>query len=500
MDDNSYYNASLDIHAKNVKQFHPKIIYYDENKRRITDLRNEEIERILNIGLDGNFKKHYESSLLLPIDTKYIKLELFARPNPEKSSSYWLDNLKVDQVNPDSRATLTYPLTAIGEEDDHIEGVEKSLGEIDEMTNTALNDTSNRILIQKSKPIPVNENSVYNYSISFDDKNKTKEAFDPEGLRDQRSLSPASIPNAIIAYFTNSSDVTLNSSKYGAKASSGSVLSLDPNSEIYTELEILKPANYTIALRIGAQGINEIDNSSSLISPKHPPSMMVQIRQKDQENNLHAKEAVTSFINNTLIGRSELKLDADGQRRENTLGWVYLNNTFLERGKYEIAIKTNTQVDLDSVILYSVDDNQNQTLDNIFKSGGQSIPANLSGFRKIDPTKYEVNIKNASEPFIMTLAESYDPLWIAYASKGNETDEDSNNGYSSTFRTSSIPMYSIVNGFYINKTGDYTLTIEYQPQKWFEQGGIVSIISLIAFVGIVLLQENKANLKRFRHR
>jgi hypothetical protein len=85
---------------------------------------------------------------------------------------------------------------------------------------------------------------------------------------------------------------------------------------------------------------------------------------------------------------------------------------------------------------------------------------------------------------MLSLAESYDPLWIAFEDVESRTDEQSHqdNGIldNHIFRTQSIPLYSIVNGFHINKTGDYTLRIEYQPQKWFMQAAVISIISTIS--------------------
>lgn len=513
--DSSYYNVSMDIRAKDVMQLHPKIIYYDENKRRITNLNNEEVEEIVFVGLDGNFKKHYKSSPLLPLGTKYIKLQLFAHSNPAKSSSYWLDNIKVKEVNPYSGAVLKYAL--VGNEDanavDYNERVENFSGKSNEgvlKESDNSKDQNGRIMIQKTKPIPVKENGIYNYSIHFEDKKDTREVFDVEGSRiDQRSLVMTPNSSVVIAYFANSSDVTQNSTKYGAKASSGSVLSLDPDSEIFTDLDILKPANYNIALRVGSQnnestnicnsisnGSCQISNSNSPNGPKEVPSLTVRIVQKEQDDIRQSKETENG---NKLVSRSVIRLDVDSQQPEDMLGWAYLNNTFLESGKYEIRIRSNSHADLDSVIVYSVDDNQNETLDELFDLGGQDLPANLMGFKKINPTKYEVDIKNASDPFIITFAESYDPLWIAYASKDKELNGNSNNGINSNFSTHSIPMYSIVNGFYINKTGDYTLTVEYQPQEWFVQAGIVSIISLITFVAIVILQENKLNLRTFKH-
>lgn len=38
----------------------------------------------------------------------------------------------------------------------------------------------------------------------------------------------------------------------------------------------------------------------------------------------------------------------------------------------------------------------------------------------------------------------------------------------------SIPLYSVVNGFWIDETGDLDVVIRYKPQDWFEIGLVVS--------------------------
>jgi hypothetical protein len=43
-----------------------------------------------------------------------------------------------------------------------------------------------------------------------------------------------------------------------------------------------------------------------------------------------------------------------------------------------------------------------------------------------------------------------------------------------------VPLYSVINGFWIDKTGDLEIVIRYKPQDWFETG---SLISIIAFMG-----------------
>jgi hypothetical protein len=61
---------------------------------------------------------------------------------------------------------------------------------------------------------------------------------------------------------------------------------------------------------------------------------------------------------------------------------------------------------------------------------------------------------------MLSFADAYDPLWVVYTNVQSNNQDDN-------FEPNSIPLYSIVNGFYIDKTGDYALVIEYQPQIWF---------------------------------
>ena len=38
----------------------------------------------------------------------------------------------------------------------------------------------------------------------------------------------------------------------------------------------------------------------------------------------------------------------------------------------------------------------------------------------------------------------------------------------------SIPLYSVINGFWIEETGDLDVVIRYKPQDWFEIGLVIS--------------------------
>jgi len=108
----------------------------------------------------------------------------------------------------------------------------------------------------------------------------------------------------------------------------------------------------------------------------------------------------------------------------------------------------------------------------LIDSSLNEISAIVSNYTKLDPTLYHVKV-NASKPFMLAFAESYDPLWTAWVDKidGKPVQPE-------TIRA--VPLYSVINGFYINQTGDLDITIEYEPQKWFYMGSAVSITTLMA--------------------
>jgi len=135
--------------------------------------------------------------------------------------------------------------------------------------------------------------------------------------------------------------------------------------------------------------------------------------------------------------------------------------------------------DLDVVWLYSTQ-KEDETLEDIFTS--KEIPAEIISFQKTDPTKYIVEV-NATKPFMLSFAEAYDPLWIAHV------DGE---------RIESMPLYSVINGFWINQTGQLEITIEYEPQKWFYYGSIVSVTTLLACLTYLTYNwtKNKAIWKR----
>jgi len=224
------------------------------------------------------------------------------------------------------------------------------------------------------------------------------------------------------------------SNKYGGEASNGEVIELTPTSRVWNQLEVLKPGNYTIVIR----------------------------------------------------GKGNLNVKIDGNEytaNSAQLDWTYLGPVSLEKGKHEIEITPSSMYsqpsDLDVVWIYSTQ-KENETLEEIFTP--KENPVEIIGYQKIDPTKYIVEV-NATKPFMLSFAEAHDPLWIAHV-----------NGE----RIESIPLYSVINGFWINQTGQLEITIEYEPQKWFYYGSIISVTTFLACLTYITYNwtKNKAIWKR----
>jgi hypothetical protein len=83
---------------------------------------------------------------------------------------------------------------------------------------------------------------------------------------------------------------------------------------------------------------------------------------------------------------------------------------------------------------------------------------------KINAEKYRVQVRGAKAPFVLVQSESFDPLWVARLADGGEVEP--------------VPMYATINGYPINRTGDFDLVLEYRPQRYFLYGLALSLTTL----------------------
>jgi hypothetical protein len=141
---------------------------------------------------------------------------------------------------------------------------------------------------------------------------------------------------------------------------------------------------------------------------------------------------------------------------------------YLHSGEQNITVSSNGKTDLYTVSLSLNDKGEFGFLDNLIE---EKQTPNVN-YEELNSGKYVAHIENSDSPFILVFSESYHPLWKAYID--NE-------------EISSIPVYSIVNGFYINKTGNFTVTIYFTGQEYADTGIQISVISIIIVLPITLI-------------
>lgn len=105
------------------------------------------------------------------------------------------------------------------------------------------------------------------------------------------------------------------------------------------------------------------------------------------------------------------------------------------------------------------------------------VPPKVS-FKQVSPEKYEVQVRGATEPFLLVFGEAYDPLWVARLEGGKNSDP--------------VRLYSTVTGFPIDRKGDFRLTVEYIPQRWLVEGLIVTLVTLLLSLVYLLYNWRKS--------
>ncbi len=110
-------------------------------------------------------------------------------------------------------------------------------------------------------------------------------------------------------------------------------------------------------------------------------------------------------------------------------------------------------------------------------------------FQQLDATRFLVEV-SSTRPFILSLAESFDPFWNAHLQEGGVI--------------TSFPLQASITGFVVSQSGSVRISIEYQPEQLFEVGGIISAASTLAFAFYWILTLNNRKIRLpdriFKHR
>jgi hypothetical protein len=170
---------------------------------------------------------------------------------------------------------------------------------------------------------------------------------------------------------------------------------------------------------------------------------------------------------------------------EEKVEWKELGPFNVDTNEQIVSIGALGKINLDGLVIYSLGDSENYlSLDSLFGQG--KVNSYVLSCEKLNPCTYRVHAK-ASEPFLLILSESYNPLWKVYINKQE---------------ISPITAYSFVNGFYINETGEFYITIHFTGQNFASFGLKLSlttslIVLILMLIPTFMLEKVINHLKKF---
>jgi len=106
-------------------------------------------------------------------------------------------------------------------------------------------------------------------------------------------------------------------------------------------------------------------------------------------------------------------------------------------------------------------------------------------YKEINPTQYSVSV-NASAPFLLVFSEPYNANWVAFID-GKQAPVDLH-----------FMANALANGWYINKTGSYTVTLEFSSQNLFYIGSAVSLTTMVLMAAYLVRNKVKALRMRLK--
>jgi hypothetical protein len=161
-----------------------------------------------------------------------------------------------------------------------------------------------------------------------------------------------------------------------------------------------------------------------------------------------------------------------------TATWFELGSAQLNFGQHNVTVFASGNVTLDKIGIYSTSNNV-PTINEVFNSD-LSTPSVT--YDEVNPCKYIAHI-DCTRPFLLVFSESYHLLWKAFVDNKE---------------ISPIIVDSLVNGFFVNRTGNFDVVLYFTGQDFANIGLIISGGSIIILVIILFLLESTVG-RRIKH-
>jgi hypothetical protein len=180
----------------------------------------------------------------------------------------------------------------------------------------------------------------------------------------------------------------------------------------------------------------------------------------------HSKDINLVYFDNSSVYENINYVPLVYSSNIDNIGNSTITNEFRVLGNYSFDIKNNSVFTNSIVSFYNDSNTINATQIANFSKPNISFVENT-------PTKVTVHVSNATTPYYLVFRETYDPHWTAFYSNGTEVNPRDH-----------IAVNGFANAWYMNKTGNYTITLYYtlQTDAWIAWG--VSFAALFVTIGI----------------
>ena len=473
-----HFRITMYIRAENAFNVQVVLNFFDENKEFI---------RHAFIDTDsGNFDyKRIEKDFTVRSNEVYYSIQIQANQHPYAEANWWVDDINIydlKSMTVPNRLEMDFDLRR---SDDYVLFIRSLRGEKGGRIDIHLDgkfsnyvDTignSNAFTWQMIDSFYLKKGS---HTLAMDNKNGFNAVnllaiIPKQKLREYRGDVENFLRNKGLIYALEAeSNLEFEEANvmdsHGSCASSGKVLNLSENSKARLPVDIIKSGHYSLSMRmIVGSGNNkfEILNGNNSYDFECNPEDEGDFSWINV-NGIYLAKGPTefSFISSTG-GNNVLNRSFED-------GGGDINNTPIQLGLLQ---EMNNEIDL--VVLHL--EENGKSLEDVFESPPSAM---IFDYKKIDTTKYEIRISSTG-PFLLAFAEAYDEYWVAHI-KGSTKIE-------------SIPLNGMINGFLIEKTGNFTIIIEFEPQKWFYIGAGITVASIVVSLGSLICVDRKLWGKRF---
>lgn len=171
-------------------------------------------------------------------------------------------------------------------------------------------------------------------------------------------------------------------------------------------------------------------------------------------------------IANLELGNYTYTIQCENQ--SSGFNWYEIGPVFLKKGEQTIKVQGAGQINFDTMAVYSVKENEAITLNDLFKSNSYSPTID---YEKQNSGQYKLHIATNSS-FFLLFSDAYHPLWRAYVD-GAEIP----------------PMIAdyFINGFAIDKTGEFDIFLYFTGQAYTDLGLKISLVSFLVVIGLLLV-------------